>query len=155
MSCGSVDNLIDAGEGNGSLGQALLKSLKLMHGRQDLSFFGTITTFASQSGCFISLMNPASSNLASSSPMACHLGSEKRCSVCLTGLYPFNMLRPCSANLRGIPGISEGCQANISQFLRRNSRSAVSTVGSSCAPMDVLEICPRGNNKMIIIFPCS
>ena len=131
MSCGSVDDLIDAGEGKGSFGQALLRSLKSTHKRLDLSFFGTITRFASQSECFISLMNQASSNLASSSPIACRLGSEKRRSVCLTGLYPFNILRLCSANLRGIPGISEGCQANISQFLHRNVHSAASTVGSS------------------------
>ena len=31
-----------------------------------------------QSGCFMSLMNPASNSLASSSPIACLLGSEKR-----------------------------------------------------------------------------
>ena len=48
------------------------------------------------------------------------------------------MLRLCSVNSRGIPGISEGCQANISQFSRRNSRSAASTVGSNCAPMDAV-----------------
>src|SRR3989337_647678 len=126
------------GRGKGSLGQSLLSALKSTHRRQDLSFFGTITRFASQSGCFISLMNPASISLASSFPIACHLGSEKRRSVCLTGLYPFNILRLCSANLRGIPDISEGCQANISQFSRRKSRSAVSTVGSSCAPIDAV-----------------
>ena len=103
-----------------------------------MSFFGTNTRFASQSGCFISLMNPASSNLASSSPMACHLGSEKRPRVYLTGLYPFSMFRLCLASLRGIPGMSEGCQAKMSQFSRKNSRSAASIVGFSCAPMDVV-----------------
>src|SRR3954470_7961174 len=77
------------GRGKGSFGQALLRSLKSMHMRQDLSFFGTITRFASQSGCFISLMNPASNSLASSSPMAYLLGSEKRRRACLTGLNPF------------------------------------------------------------------
>ena len=109
-----------------------------MHRRQDLSFFVTIARFASQSGCFIYLLNPASINLASSSPIAWRLGSEKRRSVCLTGLYPFNILRLCSANLRGIPGISEGCQANMPQFSRRNAHSAASTIGSSCAPMDAV-----------------
>src|SRR3990170_7563863 len=126
------------GRGKGSLGQALLRSLKSTHRRQDLSFFGTITRFASQSGCFISLMNLASSNLASSSPIACCLGLEKCRSVCLAGLYPFKILRLCSASLRGIPGMSEGCQANMSQFSRRNSRSAALTVGSSCAPIDAV-----------------
>ena len=109
MSCGGVDDLVDAREGKGSLGQALLRSLKLTHGRQDLSFFGTITRFASQFGCLISLMNPASSSLASSSPMACHLCSEKRLRVYLTGLYRFSILRLCSASLRGMLGMFESC----------------------------------------------
>ena len=83
-------------------------------------------------------MNLASNNLASSSPIACLLGSEKRRRVCLTGLNPFRTLRLCSASLRGIPGMSEGCQANMSQFSRRNSRSAASTAGFNCAPMDAV-----------------
>src|SRR5215216_5440018 len=127
------------GSGKGSLGQALLRSLKSTQRRQDLSFFGTMTRFASQSRCLISLMNPASSSLASSSPIACRLGSEKRRSVCLTGLNPFIVLRLCSASLHGIPGISEGCQAKMSQFSCRNTLRVASIVGSSCAPMaDVL-----------------
>ena len=100
-----------------------------------MSFFGTITRLASQSGCFISLMNPASKSLASSSPIACLLGSENRQRAYLTGLNPFRIFRLCSASLRGIPGMSEGCQAKMSQFSRRNSRSAASTSGFNCAPM--------------------
>src|SRR4051812_49074225 len=124
--------------GKGSFGQALLRSLKSTHRRQDLSFFGTITRFASLSGCFISLMNPASNNLASSSPIACLFGSVKRRRVCLTGLNPCWIFKLCSANLRGIPGVSEGCQAKMSQFSRRNSRSAASTSGFSRAPMEAV-----------------
>jgi len=45
------------------------------------------------------------------------------------------MLRLCSASLRGIPGISEGCQAKMSQFSRKNARSVASIVGFSCAPV--------------------
>ena len=116
----------------------LIEVFESTHRRQDLSFFGTITRFASQSGCLISLMNPASNSLASSSPIACLLGSENRRSACLTGLNPFRMFRLCSANLRGIPGISEGCQAKMSQFSRRNSRSAASTSGFNCAPMEAV-----------------
>src|SRR3954466_8881934 len=126
------------GRGKGSFGQALFRSLKSTHRRQDLSFFGTITRFASQSGCFMSLMNPASNNLASSSPMACLFGSEKRRRACLTGLNPFWIFKLCSASLRGIPSISEGCQAKMSQFSRKNSRSAASTSGFSCAPMEAV-----------------
>ena len=126
------------GRGKGSFGQALLRSLKSTHRRQDLSFFGTITKFASQSGCFISLMNPASNNLASSSPIACLLGSEKRRRACLTGLNPFRIFKLCSASLRGIPDMSEGCQAKMSQFSRRNSHNAASTSGFNCAPMEAV-----------------
>ena len=126
------------GRGKGSFGQALLRSLKSTHRHQDLSFFGTITRFASQSGCFIYLMNPTSNNFASSSPIACLLGSEKCQRVCLTGLNHFRILRLCPASLRGIPGMSEGCQANMSQFSCRNSRSAASTAGFNCAPMEAV-----------------
>ena len=48
------------------------------------------------------------------------------------------MFRLCSASLRGIPAMSEGCQAKMSQFSRKNSRSAASTVGFNCAPMDAV-----------------
>ena len=48
------------------------------------------------------------------------------------------ILRLCSASLRGIPGMSEGCQANMSQFSCRNSRSAASTAGFNCAPMEAV-----------------
>ena len=34
--------------------------------------------------------------------------------------------------------MSEGCQANVSQFSRRKSRSMASTIGSSCALIDVV-----------------
>ena len=83
-------------------------------------------------------MNPASSSLASSSPMACRLGSENRLRVCLIGLYPFCMLRLCSANPRGMPGMSDGCQAKMSQFSRKKSRSAASIVGLNCVPMEAV-----------------
>ena len=48
------------------------------------------------------------------------------------------MFRLCSANLRGIPGMSEGYQAKMSQFSRRNSHSAASTSGFNCAPMEAV-----------------
>src|SRR5215216_7784639 len=71
-SCPAVASMIWSmrGSGKGSLGQALLRSLKSTQRCQDLSLFGTMAKLANQSGCLISLINPASSNLASSSPMA-------------------------------------------------------------------------------------
>ena len=139
MSRGCINNLIDVGEREGILRAGLVEVFEIdAYAPGFISFFGTITRFASQSGCFISLMNPASSNLASSSPMACRLGYEKRRRVCLTGLYPFSMFRLCLASLHGIPGMSKGCQANMSQFSRRNSRSAASTAGFNCAPVEAV-----------------
>ena len=70
--------------------------------------------------------------------MACLLGSVERHRVCLTGLNPFRMFRLCLASLRGIPGISEGCHAKMSQFSRRKSLSAASTSGFSCAPTEAV-----------------
>ena len=83
-------------------------------------------------------MNPASNSFASSSPMACLLGSEKRRRACLTGLNPVWIFKLCSASLRGIPGMSEECQAKMSQFSCRNSRSAASTSEFNCAPMEAV-----------------
>ena len=56
----------------------------------------------------------------------------------------FRMFRLCSASLRGIPGMSEGCQAKMSQFSRRNSLSAASTLGFSCAPMEAVFVVSVG-----------
>ena len=79
MSCGSVDDLIDAGEGEGILRASLVEAFEIdTQAPGFVLLICTITRFASQSGCLISLMNPASMSLASSSAMACRLASEKR-----------------------------------------------------------------------------
>ena len=83
-------------------------------------------------------MNPASNSFASSSPMACPLGLEKCRRACLTCLNLVWIFKLCSASLRGIPGMSEGCQAKMSQFSHRNSRNAASTSGFNCAPMEAV-----------------
>ena len=114
-----------------------------------------MTRFASQSGCLISLRNPASSSLASSFPIACRLGSENHRSVCLTGLNPFIMLRLCSASLRGIPGISKGCLAKMSQFSHRNTLKAASIIGSSCAPMAVVGVLGTGVPRLACLRPAA
>ena len=63
---------------------------------------------------------------------------ENRRSVCFTGLNPLIILRLCSVGLRGMSGMSEGCQAKISQFSRRNVRRAASIAGSSYAMIDAI-----------------
>ena len=80
----------------------------------------------------------ASNSLASSSPMACLLGSEKCRRARLTGLNHVWIFKLCSASLRGIPAMSEGCQAKMSQFSHRNSRSATSTSGFRRTPMEAV-----------------
>ena len=138
MPCGSIDDLVNAREGERVLWTGLVKVFEIDVEAPGFVLFGTITRLASQSGCLISLMNPASKSLASSSPISCLLGSENRRRACLTGLNPFRIFRLCSASLRGIPGMSEGCQAKMSQFSRRNSRSAASTSGFNCAQMEAV-----------------
>ena len=104
------------GNMKGSLGQALLRSLKSTQRHLDLSFFDTTTKLDNQSRCLISLMNLAYSSLASSPPMAWRFWLENRCCVFLTGLKPLIMFRLCLASLRGIPGICEGCHAKYPNF---------------------------------------
>ena len=48
------------------------------------------------------------------------------------------MLRLCSANPRGMPGMSDGCQVKMSQFWRKKSRSAASIAGFNCVPMEAV-----------------
>ena len=94
--------------------------------RIGVSFFGTSTGLATQVAFFVSRMNLASSSLLTSSPMALRFGSEKRRSDYLTGFALVKIWRECSASSLGIPGMSAGHQAKISQFSRRNSTSALS-----------------------------
>ena len=65
------------------------------------------------------------------------------------------MFRLCSASLRGIPGMSEGCQVKMSQFSRKNSRSAASIVGFSCAPMDAVFVESIGRTWNLTISSTS
>jgi len=41
-------------------------------------------------------------------------------------------------SLQGIPGMTEGCQANMSQFSLRKVRKASAISGSMFAPLDVV-----------------
>src|SRR3954471_19415502 len=71
-----------------------------------MSFLGTSTGLAIQVDFFVSQMNWASSNRLTSSPIALRLGSEKRLRACFTGFVFGLMRRACSANSRGILGMS-------------------------------------------------
>src|ERR1044072_662767 len=72
----------------------------------------------------ITYANPGSRQLTSS-PIALRLGSENRRSACFTG-FVFGLMRSaCSANSRGIPGMSAGHQAKISHSSWRKAMRAV------------------------------
>ena len=99
------------------------------------AFFRTRTGFANHSGWYTSLMNPAASSLAISSPMALRFSSSKRRRRCFTGLEPGRIWRVCSATSLGMPGISEGFHAKMSLLARRKSTSALSYAEESAVPM--------------------
>src|SRR3954470_4297038 len=129
------------GRGKWSFGQCLFSDVKFTHiRRMSVSFFGTITVFASHSLYLISLMKSAASNLLISLPRASARGSDSLRMDFLTGLVSGKTLSACSANSLGTPGMSTGHQAKISQRSRRNSTSAPSyAVLRSLAISAVLE----------------
>src|SRR3954466_10500998 len=105
-----------------------------------VSFFGTMTVFASHSLSLISLMKSAASSLLISLPIASARGSDILRMDCLMGLVSGKTLIACSANSLGTPGMSAGHQAKISQRSRRNSTSTPSYAGlRSLAISAVLE----------------
>src|SRR3954468_22160769 len=118
------------GRGKWSFGQTLLMWRKSTQVLQDLSFFGTITGFANHSEWKISLMNPASNNLATSCSIAFLFLVEKRLRDSFTGLAFGSTRNLCSTNSLGTPGISDGFHAKISQFSRRKLMSSTSYLGS-------------------------
>src|SRR5664279_4572186 len=101
-----------------------------MHMRRMLVFFfGKSTGFATQVACLICRINLAARSRLISSPMALRFGLENRHIDCLIGLASGYTSRECSANSLGMPGMSAGHQAKISQNSRRNSMSALSYAG--------------------------
>ena len=111
------------GRANGSLGQALFKPVKSMH------------IFSNQSVWTTSRMNLAAVSLRISFPTALRFSIPSRRRPCLTGLASLLTLRECSASFLGTPSKSEGDQAKISQFSRRNLTSSLSYFSSRPAPM--------------------
>ena len=93
-------------------------------------FFSTSTGLATHCDFLISLMNPAASSRSTAASTAARFGPDTRLVPCLTGFELGNNWRECSANFLGIPGMSAGHHANMSQFSRRNSTSALSYAGS-------------------------
>src|SRR3989337_4584433 len=94
--------------------------------RQVLFVFGTSPWLASHSVWNTSMMKPAASSLAISSPMVLLFSSERRRSGWRTGLASLRTFSLCSAYFLGIPGMSFGDHAKISRFSRRKSTSSTS-----------------------------
>ena len=122
-----------------------------MHMRQVPFFFSTRTGFASHVGWMTSMMNPAASSRAISSPIARRRSSWNRRSGCLTGLASGLTFSWCSASSLGTPGMSLGFQANISRFARRKSMSALSYAESRPAPIRTcLEESPSTRSMLFV-----
>ena len=94
--------------------------------RMSVFFFRTSTGFANQVEILISRMKLALRSRSISAPTANRFGSESLRVVCLIGLEPGLICSECSANSLGIPGMSDGSHAKISQYSWRSSTSALS-----------------------------
>src|SRR5215216_178659 len=114
------------GKGNGSFGQALLRTVKSMQSPHFPSAFRTTAGFANHVGCNTPLTKPPASSFLISSVMNCCLSKACFRSFCLTGRACGQTARWCSITSLGTPGMSDGCQENTSTFARRKATSALS-----------------------------
>src|SRR5215216_5926207 len=121
------------GKGNGSFGQALLRSVKSMQSLHFPFAFRTTTGFSNHVGCNTPLTKPAASSFLISSTMNCCRSKACFRTFCLTGRACGQTARWCSITSLGTPGISDGCQANTSTFARRKATSALSYLSSRVA----------------------
>ena len=112
-------------KGNGSFGQALLRSVKSMQSLHFPFAFWTTTGFANHVGCSTPLTKPAASSFLISSAMNCCRSKACFRTFCLTGRACGQTARWCSITSLGTPGISDGCQANTSIFTRRKATIAL------------------------------
>jgi hypothetical protein len=111
-----------------SLGQALLRLVKLMHIRHLPLFFCTITTLASHVGYAIGSINLASSRRCTSALGASIFSSDILRNCCFFGLTEGSIPKLCSMMERLTPTRSRADQAKTSLFLDRQQRS----LSSSC-----------------------
>ena len=118
------------GKGNGSFGQALLRSVKSMQSLHFPFAFRTTTGFSNHVGCSTPLTKPAASSFLISSAMNCCRSKACFQTFHLTGRACGQIARWCSITFLGTPGISDSCQANTSIFARRKATSALSYLSS-------------------------
>ena len=107
-----------------------------MHIRSsEVFFFGTRTGFANQSVWTTSRMNLAAVSLRISFPTALRFSVPSRRRPCLTGLASLLTFKECSTSFLRTPGMSEGGQAKISRFSRRNLTRSLSYFLSRPTPV--------------------
>src|SRR3954463_13311793 len=114
------------GKGNGSLGQALLTSIKSMQSLHFPFALRTTTGLANHVGWSTPLTKPAASNFLMSSVMNCCLSGACFLTFCLTSHAWEQTARWCSITSLGTPGISDACHANTSTFAHRKVMSTLS-----------------------------
>src|SRR3990170_7410752 len=114
------------GKGNGSLGQALLISVKSIQSLHFPFAFRTTTGLASHVGWSTPLTRPAASNFLISSAINSWRSTACFLTFCLTGRAWEQTARWCSITFLGTPGMSDGCHANTSTFARRKVMSVLS-----------------------------
>src|SRR3990170_9001200 len=113
------------GQGNGSFGHALFRSVKSMHNLHFPLALRTTTGFANHVGCSAPLTRPAASSFLISSAMNCCRSKACFRTFCLTGRAWGKMARWCSITFLGTPGMSDGRHANTSTFACRKATSAL------------------------------
>jgi hypothetical protein len=118
-----VYDRVDMGKGERILWTCLVQAHVIKTNPPFPFFFGTRTRLAIQSGCWISLTNPAARSLDNSSPMARCFSLLKHRRPCLTGFELGLMLRVCSVTFREMVDISAELHTNMSLLHRRKSTS--------------------------------
>src|SRR4051812_233375 len=123
------------GKGNGSLGQALLTSVKSMQRLHFPFALSTTTGLANHVGWSTPLTKPTASNFLISSVMNSCLSRACFLTYCLTGRAWGQTTRWCSTTFLGTPGMSDACHANTSTFARRKVTSSPSCLLLRAEPM--------------------
>src|SRR5215216_3316422 len=103
-------------KGNGSFGQALLRSVESMQSLHFPLALQTTIGFANHVGCSTPLTKPAASSFLISSAINCCLSKAYFQTFCLTSQPCGQTTRWCSITSLGTPGISNGYQGNTSIF---------------------------------------
>ena len=143
------------GSGYGSLGQALLRSVKSTQHRFPPVYLGTTKGLASQSAWMISRMILASNSFSTSLMMNSCFSSAWRLAFYFTGRAPGHTANWCSITSLGTPGMSDAVLANMSAFARRKAMSALSYLGGNPAPMVRVAPVPSALREIFLVATLS